>query len=96
MKAYLNLVYIRHHLLTIVECIFYISNFTSNLVEIGYIRNKISKEEWGSLDPIVWIIIALLLFSILAGVTKAVGRVIFTIAAIIVLIILIGQLIGVM
>ncbi|WP_156321205.1 hypothetical protein [Bacillus sp. JCM 19041] len=48
------------------------------------------------MDPIVWIIIALLLFSILAGVTKAVGRVIFTIAAIIVLIILIGQLIGVM
>lgn len=48
------------------------------------------------MEPIVWIIIALILFSILAGVTKAMIRVIFTIAAVVVLVILILQLIGVM
>ncbi|MBM7837405.1 hypothetical protein JOC54_000636 [Alkalihalobacillus xiaoxiensis] len=48
------------------------------------------------MEPIVWIIIALVVFSILAGVTKAMVRTLFTIAAVVVLVILILQLVGVM
>ncbi len=48
------------------------------------------------MEPIVWIIIALVVLSILAGVTKAMVRILFTIAAVVVLVILILQLVGVM
>ncbi|MFB4213883.1 hypothetical protein ACE1TH_18475 [Shouchella sp. JSM 1781072] len=46
------------------------------------------------MDTVIWIIIAIVVFAILAGVTKAILRIVFSLAAVAAVIFLIWQLVS--